>query len=165
MKIVIIGAGLSGLSAANVLAENKDHEITIVERNDYIGGMAHSFQFDGLLFDTGPHRFHTQNKDIEEYILNKFSRDEIVEPIKKTEIYFNNKLLNYPLKITDILFDLSPIDSIESLISYIYYKAKKHLTRVEISNFDDFIKICDDSFSAFLSIDRHGQTDNKICHR
>ncbi len=140
MKIVIIGAGLSGLSAANALAENGDHEITIVEKKGHIGGMAYSFTFDDLLFDTGPHRFHTQNKFVKKYILDKFSKDEIAEPIKKTKIYYNNKFLNYPLKISDILFDLSPIDSIESLLSYIYYKAKKHLTKVELSNFDDFIK-------------------------
>lgn len=36
MKIAIIGSGISGLSAAYLL--NPDHDITVYEKNDYIGG-------------------------------------------------------------------------------------------------------------------------------
>lgn len=36
MKIAIIGSGISGLGAAYIL--NKNHEITVYEKNEYIGG-------------------------------------------------------------------------------------------------------------------------------
>ncbi|MCB0280873.1 MAG: FAD-dependent oxidoreductase, partial [Calditrichaeota bacterium] len=39
MKIAIVGAGISGLSAAHfILKKNPDCEITIFERNDRVGG-------------------------------------------------------------------------------------------------------------------------------
>jgi len=40
MKIAIIGSGISGLTAAYLL--NKQHEITLFEKNDYIGGHTHT---------------------------------------------------------------------------------------------------------------------------
>ena len=36
MKIAIVGTGISGLVAAHHLAD--DHDLTIFEANDYIGG-------------------------------------------------------------------------------------------------------------------------------
>ncbi|WP_438970481.1 FAD-dependent oxidoreductase, partial [Methylophaga sp.] len=36
MKIAVIGAGISGLTAAWYLA--KDYDVTVFEANDYIGG-------------------------------------------------------------------------------------------------------------------------------
>tara|TARA_Y100000389_G_scaffold55029_1_gene50911 strand:- start:5701 stop:6960 length:1260 start_codon:yes stop_codon:yes gene_type:complete len=40
LKIAIIGSGISGLTSAYIL--NKKHDITIYEKNDYIGGHTHT---------------------------------------------------------------------------------------------------------------------------
>ncbi len=40
MKIAIIGTGISGLTAAYLL--NRKHEITVFEKNDYVGGHTHT---------------------------------------------------------------------------------------------------------------------------
>ncbi|MFL2555770.1 MAG: NAD(P)/FAD-dependent oxidoreductase [Gammaproteobacteria bacterium] len=42
MKIAIIGAGISGLTAAYILS--KKHSITLYEKNNYLGGHANTFQ-------------------------------------------------------------------------------------------------------------------------
>lgn len=52
-NIVIIGAGLSGLSAAPLLAR-EGFKVTVVEKNSSIGGVAGSFSSEGFRFDTGP---------------------------------------------------------------------------------------------------------------
>ena len=55
MKIAIIGTGISGLTAAYVL--NREHEITVFEKNDYIGGHTHTHSIDSndrsLAVDSG----------------------------------------------------------------------------------------------------------------
>ena len=40
MKIAIVGSGISGLTCAYIL--HKDHDITLFEKNDYIGGHTHT---------------------------------------------------------------------------------------------------------------------------
>lgn len=52
-KIVIIGAGIGGLSAAALLAK-KGYDITVLEKNKQPGGRAGVFRAKGFTFDMGP---------------------------------------------------------------------------------------------------------------
>lgn len=56
MNIVIIGAGIGGLSAACLLAQ-KGHSVTVLEKNDRVGGKMNELTADGFRFDTGPSLF------------------------------------------------------------------------------------------------------------
>jgi phytoene desaturase len=51
-KISIIGAGLGGLSAAIRLA-NSGFEVTILEKNETVGGKVNTLESNGYKFDTG----------------------------------------------------------------------------------------------------------------
>ncbi|WP_028524400.1 phytoene desaturase family protein [Runella limosa] len=52
-KVIVIGAGFAGLSAATSLA-NKGFEVTILEKNSVPGGRARVFREKGFTFDMGP---------------------------------------------------------------------------------------------------------------
>ncbi len=51
MRIAIIGAGISGLGAAYLLA--RAHEVDVFEQAAYAGGHTHTIVHDGLALDTG----------------------------------------------------------------------------------------------------------------
>ena len=53
MRVVIVGAGLGGLSAACHLT-GRGHDVTILERASTPGGRAGLLELDGYRFDTGP---------------------------------------------------------------------------------------------------------------
>ena len=53
MAVVVIGAGLGGLSAAIELAAS-GAQVTVIEALDRAGGKAGVFSVDGVSFDTGP---------------------------------------------------------------------------------------------------------------
>lgn len=53
MKIVVIGSGFGGLSAA-VRLQAQGHSVTIVEKRDKLGGRAYVYEQDGFKFDGGP---------------------------------------------------------------------------------------------------------------
>ncbi len=52
-KVVVIGSGFSGLSAASFLAK-AGFDVTILEKNDTPGGRAREFKEAGFTFDMGP---------------------------------------------------------------------------------------------------------------
>ena len=69
-KVVILGAGLSGLSAAYHLEE--DYEI--LEKEEKVGGLCRSIKIDEFIFDYGPHILFPKDKYVAELIkelLNK----------------------------------------------------------------------------------------------
>ena len=50
-KIAVIGSGISGLSAAWLLAQN--HDVTLFEKDDRLGGHSNTVEIDGQFIDTG----------------------------------------------------------------------------------------------------------------
>jgi oxygen-dependent protoporphyrinogen oxidase len=63
-RIIIVGGGISGLSAAYRLAElsgERGHplEVTLIEARDRLGGVIHTIKKDGFLIDSGPDNFVT----------------------------------------------------------------------------------------------------------
>ena len=52
-KVIVIGAGFAGLSAAASLAKN-GFDVTLLEKNATVGGRARKLQIDGFTFDMGP---------------------------------------------------------------------------------------------------------------
>lgn len=69
MKYVIVGAGLSGLTIAERIANQLNEEVLIIEKRNHIGGNIYDFYEDGILIQKyGPHIFHTNEKIVYEYL-------------------------------------------------------------------------------------------------
>jgi phytoene desaturase len=52
-KVGIIGSGISGLSAASVMAL-EGHKVMVFEKNEQLGGRMRQFEAQGFVFDMGP---------------------------------------------------------------------------------------------------------------
>ena len=52
-KIIVIGSGFGGLSAAARLAA-RGHQVELFEKRDKLGGRAYVYDIDGFRFDGGP---------------------------------------------------------------------------------------------------------------
>ena len=85
MKIAIIGTGISGLSASYLL--NRSHDITVYEKNDYIGGHSRTIHIsvDGksIPVDTG---FIVYNKRNYPLLVRLF--DALRVPVLKSDMSF-----------------------------------------------------------------------------
>jgi predicted NAD/FAD-binding protein len=69
MKIAIVGAGISGLTVAHLLAG--EHEIAVFEAGDQIGGHTNTIDVDGLSVDTGFIVFNDRNYPCFERLLGR----------------------------------------------------------------------------------------------
>ena len=52
-KVIVIGAGFAGLSAATSLSQ-QGFDVTIFEKNKELGGRARKLELNGFTFDMGP---------------------------------------------------------------------------------------------------------------
>jgi len=64
-KIIIIGAGPAGLSAAyKLLKSSRNFEVLILESSQYTGGISRTHVFDENRMDLGGHRFFTKSHEV-----------------------------------------------------------------------------------------------------
>lgn len=108
MSIVILGAGLAGLSAAYHL--RKDYEI--FEAESEAGGLCRSVKEDGFVFDYGPHLFFSKDKYFCKF-LNDLMDKEIHELESSPGQFSFGTYLRYPYNVN--LYG-APVDKIKECI-------------------------------------------------
>ena len=100
-RVIIIGAGPAGLTAAYELLKKNKYEIYILEKENCVGGLSKSFEFLGNRVDIGGHRFFTRNEKVQALW------DEVL-PVedgkmtlqhRKSDIFFRGKFIPYPIKV------------------------------------------------------------------
>src|SRR3989344_3763671 len=96
-KILVLGAGLAGLAAGYELVK-AGYKVTLVEKEEAVGGLARTITKKGFRFDTGPHRWYTKNDMVNNWML-KLLGDETIQVPRLTRIYFDKKFFLYPIKI------------------------------------------------------------------
>lgn len=118
----IIGAGPAGLGAALELVRQGLGDILIVDKNRVPGGLCRTDTFEGIRFDTGPHRFFTRDSMI--YKLWHDTLGDNFIPVRRfTRIRYENKYFNYPLRFADI-FKLGPVESFSAFVSFVISRGK-----------------------------------------
>lgn len=70
-KVIIIGSGFAGLSAASFLAK-EGYDVTILEKHEQPGGRARKFSASGFYFDMGPSWYWMP--DVFERFFNQFGK-------------------------------------------------------------------------------------------
>lgn len=134
-KIVILGAGPAGLTAAYELSKSQDHQIQLIEISSEVGGMARSFQLFNQIVDVGPHRFFSSDSRINSLWLEVIGKEyKMVNRI--TRIYYQNKFYNYPLKAFNALSNLGILQTALCLGSYAIAKINPPKT---INNFESWV--------------------------
>jgi protoporphyrinogen oxidase len=89
---VIIGAGISGLSAGHIL----NGEYLILEKTNGLGGLSGQYQANGFAFDYSGHYFHFQNKAaIKEYV-ETFQAFKVFQ--RNSKIFMLNRFIPYSLQ-------------------------------------------------------------------
>lgn len=124
--VAVIGAGISGLTAAYVLSKNGFNTI-LVEKNSYTGGLAATFAYKNYLLDYGPHNIHTHIPGIIDFIKNELKIQLKSIPVRSSKLYFRGKFINYPFRFIDIFKNLSWWFSFKCFVGYVIARFKLRL--------------------------------------
>ena len=98
-KLVILGAGLTGLSAAYHLEQAGHFDYLIFEKNDRPGGLLRSFQQDGFTFDFTGHYLHINNNYFRTFLDATVGIHNLDSITRKAAIYSHGVFCNYPFQM------------------------------------------------------------------
>ena len=152
MRIAVIGAGVSGLSAAHFL--NDRYEVTIFEKEVQAGGLIKCRRVNGSLFHTcGGHVFNSKRQEVLDWFWSKFVCEKEFSKADRNSCVFmdhNPKIVPYPIENHMYLFDEATQKA--------FYEDLEEIDKVKglYAKFTDY-----DSFGDFLRW-RFGKTLYKI---
>ncbi len=109
-QIIILGAGPAGLALAVKLLRRAEPEweIIIIEQKSYVGGIAASFEKDGLFFDFGSHRLHPATSVEIMNDLKELLGDDLLNRPRNGRIRLLGEFLKFPLNPVDLLLHTPP---------------------------------------------------------
>ncbi len=122
--VVVLGGGLAGLSCAYELAR-AGVEVTVIEREPQVGGMAASFSFEAdgerWSYDFGPHRFHTHDPDLQVHVREVLGENHLMAR-RLSRILLFGRFFDYPLRTSNVLRNLPPLVLIRSFLDYFWVR-------------------------------------------
>ena len=152
IKNLIIGAGISGLTFANYC--KKDY--LIIEKESDIGGYCSTHYVNDYIWDYAGHFFHFKEDEFKRKFVDSLEPNEFVTQEKKTYIFFNNALIDYPFQTNihelskeqfiDCLYDLfnkKEKDEYDNFLDMLYGKFGKSITELFLKPYNEKLYACD----------------------
>jgi protoporphyrinogen oxidase len=123
-RVLICGAGPAGLTAAYLLTR-KGYDVTVVEGDDYVGGLARTIRYKGFRFDAGGHRFFTQIPEVQA-LWAEVLGDQFIDVPRLSRIFYDGQFFQYPLQPFETLRGLGPKECGLILLSYLRARLQPH---------------------------------------
>src|SRR5215831_16725494 len=137
VRIVILGAGITGLTAGWALSRTKSCDVVILEKSDTIGGLATTFTRGEFSFDLGSHRLHDDSDPEVGTLIRDLCGSDLIRRDRLGLIYLQRKALPYPPSAFDILFAFGQRDALRFSRDWLKARLNRRQQR-EAQNFEDF---------------------------
>jgi len=107
-QIAILGAGPAGLALAMKLLRRSDldSDVVVIDLQPHVGGLAASFQHDGLYFDHGSHRLHPATSDEILGDIRALVGPDLLDRPRNGRIRLLGRFVKFPLNPVDLALHL-----------------------------------------------------------
>lgn len=102
-RVVILGGGVTGLTAAWQLSRGSEASIFLFEKNGSPGGLAGRFVERGMSFDFGSHRIHEKYDPEVLAIIKDLLGDDLLKRPRRGRIRIQDIFLDYPPSAFQVL--------------------------------------------------------------
>src|SRR3712207_4783730 len=128
---LVIGGGPAGLTAGYLLAK-AGKRVIVFEADDQVGGIAKTVvDPHGYRFDLGGHRFFTKNQEVNDLWLEIMGDEFLMRP-RMSRIFWRGRYLDYPLKGTDVIKKLGPVEVVLCGLSYLWAaRSEEHTSELQ----------------------------------
>lgn len=128
-RILIVGAGVSGLSAARMLSDRRLN-VDVVEGSSRVGGLISCTVEEGYLFHrVGGHVFNSKDQKVLEWFWSIFDKDKDFFKVRRNaQILLGNRKYKYPIEnhifqfeanlARQIIFELLELPKIEDFLNF-----------------------------------------------
>ncbi len=134
-KIAIIGAGVSGLTCAQLLKDR--YIVKVFEKDKTPGGLIKCKRINGSLFHTcGGHVFNSKRKDVLDWFWTKLHKEDFCKTDRNSVVFMpDGKEIPYPIENHAYLFN----SDIQKSFIHDLVEISSH-NNFEPTNFEDFLK-------------------------
>ncbi|MBL8601561.1 MAG: NAD(P)-binding protein [Myxococcales bacterium] len=129
--ITILGAGLTGLSAAHHLGD----DFQLLERLGHVGGHAITLAEGGYRFDRTGHLLHLRDPGIKAWMAEVFDEGYLLKVQRKSEVFSHGRYTRYPYQANT--FGLPPEVAYECLQGYLATRLRTEPVAPP-TNFEEF---------------------------
>lgn len=148
-RTIVLGAGPAGIAAA-FFAQRAGHDVTLIEKADFVGGKGASRREGRYVLDFGPHAYHPKSEAINELIVSHAGSGYILRKVHM-ELVLKGKRLAYPFRPTEGLRNFHPLFTLRIVADYL-------ATRLR----DLVSPLPEDSFRAY-GVKHFGKTLYDLC--
>ncbi|HVY60653.1 MAG TPA: FAD-dependent oxidoreductase, partial [Planctomycetota bacterium] len=163
-KVIVLGGGLPGLSAAHWLTR-QGVETEVLERANEAGGLARTIERNGFRYDFGGYRFFSRSPEIQR-LLQELLGGDLVTVGASSKIYYRGRLYEYPLSPRDIYEGFGRQQAGLALWSFVGTRAAGTLRRAPFTNLEEWLvaEFGETLFRAFFK-DYNEKVWGVPCHR
>lgn len=111
-RVIVVGAGPAGLTAALELCRRSDMEVVVIERDEQVGGISRTVRYKGNSMDLGGHRYFSKSETVTAWWRELLpvaegagdadGRKEEVMLVRNrlSRIYFLRRFFDYPISLS-----------------------------------------------------------------
>lgn len=133
--VVIMGAGPAGLATGHELTVS-GVRVSVIDRNNFIGGLCHTNERNGYKFDLGGHRWFTKNEDLNNWF-RRLMGDEIVWVERISRIYYDGGYYTYPISIPNVIKNAGIFTIMQAGVTYLLSALQYSIFNKSINNMKD----------------------------
>lgn len=118
-KVIVLGAGISGLASAYKLSEFYRGQVIVLEKEDQIGGLCKTIGNNGYLYDLGSHRIHSNSNYKFYEMMRNIGLNNLIAKKRNGKLRFKKVYLDYPLDSVRIFIKIGFIELLLCLVSFV----------------------------------------------